>query len=52
MWVFKVTESVAEEQMGINWLFLILAWKWEALLLWSKEGLEKPNWNAGNISKI
>lgn len=52
MWGFKVTENVAEEQMGVNWMFLILAWKLGALLLPSNEGLEKPNWNAGNESKI
>lgn len=40
---FKVTASVAEEQMSVNWLFLILAWKWAALLLQRKEGLVKPN---------
>lgn len=52
MWEFKVTENVAEEQMGVNWLILILTWKREALLLRSQEGLEKPNWNAGNIVKF
>lgn len=41
MWGFKAMESVAEEQMGVNWLTLILAWKWEALLLKSQEGLVK-----------
>lgn len=52
MWGFKATESAAEEQMGVNWVFLILAWKWEALLLQSQEGLEKPNWNSGNIARF
>lgn len=27
MWGFEATENVAEEQMGVNWLILILAWK-------------------------
>ena len=52
MWGFKVTKSIAQEQTGVSCLFLILAWNWEPLLLPSNEGLEKPNWNAGNENKI